>query len=55
MRYDQRRMIEQAKFLYSPSGGPLRKQTKMLKDQDNKQIKAIEDHWKQLVQSNELI
>ena len=55
MRYDQRRMIEQAKFLSSPSGGPLRKQTKMLKDQDNKQIKAIEDHWKQLVQSNELI
>ena len=55
LRYDQRRMIEQAKFPYSPSGGPLGKQTNMLKDQYNKQIKAIEDHGKQLVQSNELI
>ena len=55
LRYDQRRMIEQAKFHYSPWGGPLGKQTNMLKDQYNKQIKAIEDHGKQLVQSNELI
>ena len=36
-------------------GKTLEKQTKTLKDQDKKQIKAIEDREKQLVQSNGFI
>ena len=47
-------MIEQAKFTYSPLGKALEKQTKTIKGQDEKQIKAIEDHGKQLVESNDL-
>ena len=42
--YDQRRMIEQAKFTYSPIVKTLEKQTKTTEDQGNKHIKAIEDH-----------
>ena len=48
-------MIEQAKFAYSPLGKALEKETDTKKDQDKKQIKAIEDHGKQLAESNELI
>ena len=40
---DQKRVIEQAKFAYS------------IEDQGKKQIKTIEDHGKQLVESNELV
>ena len=43
---DQRRVIEQAKFTYSPLGKALEKQTKPIADQGKKQIKAIEDHGK---------
>ena len=53
--YDQRSMIVQAKFTYSPIVKTLEKQTKTTEDQGNKHIKAIEDHEKQLVESNELI
>ena len=53
--YDQRRMIEQAKFTYSPIVKTLEKQTKTTENQGKKHIKAIEDHEKQLVESNELI
>ena len=42
----------ETKFTYSPLGEALEKQTKTIKDQGNKQIKAIEDHGKQLVESN---
>ena len=52
---DQRRVIEQANFTYSPSGKTLEKQTKTIEDQSKKQIKGIEDPGKQLVKSNELI
>ena len=52
---DQRRVIEQAKFIYFPLEKALENQTKTIEDQDKKQIKAIEDHRKQLVESNELI
>ena len=45
----------QATFEYSPLGKALGNQTKMIKDQGKKQIKAIEDHEKQLIKSNELI
>ena len=48
-------MIEQVKFIYSPLGKALEKQTKIIENQDKKQIKAIEDHRKQLDESNELI
>ena len=49
---DQRRVIEQA---YFPLGKPLRKQAKTIKDQEKKQLKATEEHWKHLTESNELI
>ena len=52
---DQRGVIEQAKFAYSPLGKAFKKQTKATEDQGKMQIKAIEDHGKQLVESNELI
>ena len=48
-------MIEQTKFTYSHLGKVLDKQTKTIEDKDEKQIKAIEDHGKQLVESNEFI
>ena len=40
---DQRRVIEQAKFIYSPLGKALEKQRKTVEDQGEKQIKTIED------------
>ena len=50
---DQGRIIEQAKFAYSPLGKTLEKQTKTIETQGK--LKAIEDHGKQMVESNELI
>ena len=44
---DQRRVIEQAKFTYSPLGKPSVKQTKTIEDQGEKQIKAIKENKKQ--------
>ena len=52
---DQRTVIKQGKFIYSPLGEVLEKQTKTIIDQGKKQIKAIEDHEKELVESNRLI
>ena len=49
---DQSRIIEQAKFTYSPLGKTLEKKTKTIKGQGEKQIKAIEEHGKHLVESN---
>ena len=46
---DQRRVIEQAKFIYSSLGKISKKQTKMIEDQGEKQIKALERHGKQLL------
>ena len=43
---EEMRVIEQAKFTYSPLGKALEKQTKTIEDQGKKQIKAIEDHGK---------
>ena len=48
-------MVEQAKFAYSPLGKALEKQTKPIADKEKQQIKAIEDHGRQLVESNEFI
>ena len=47
---NQRQIIEQAKFTYSPLGRAFEKQTKTIKDQGGKQIKAIQE--KQLVNIN---
>ena len=40
---NQQQIIEQAKFTYSPLGKAFEKQTKTIKDQGEKQIKAIQD------------
>ena len=48
-------MIEQAKFTYSLLGKALEKQTKAIEDREEKQIKAIEEHGKQLLESNALV
>ena len=55
MSSNQRQTIEQAKFVYSIFGKAFEKQTKTIKEQRKKQIKSLEKHGKQLVQSNELI
>ena len=39
---DQRRVIEQATFTYSPLGKAFEKQIKTIEDQTEKQIKALE-------------
>ena len=38
---DQRRVIEQAKFAYSPLGEPFEKQTKTIDEQGKKQVEAL--------------
>ena len=40
---NQQQIIEQAKFAYSPLGKAFEKQTKIIEDQGEKQIKAIQD------------
>ena len=55
MPFKQRQVVPQAKFTCFTLGTFLtNKQTKN-KDQSNKQTKAMEDHGKHLVQSNEII
>ena len=44
MPSNQQQIIEQAKFNYSPLGKAFEKQTKKVKDQGEKQIKAIQDN-----------
>ena len=41
---DQKQIIEQAKFTYSPLGKAFGKQTKTIKEQGEKQIKATESN-----------
>ena len=48
-------MIEQVKFTFSPLGQVFEKQIETIEGQGEKQIKATEDHGKQLVVSNEII
>ena len=45
---NQRQIIEQAKFAYSPLESAVKKQTKAIKDQAEQQIKAIKHNKKQL-------
>ena len=47
---NQRQIIEQAKFTYSPLGKAFEKQTKAIEDQGKKHVKAIQD--KQIVNIN---
>ena len=49
---NQQQIIEQAKFTYSPFGKAFEKQTKIIKDQGEKQKKAIQDNKEQLVNIN---
>ena len=46
-------MVEEIKFKYGPLGKALEKQAKAIEYQGGKQVKAIEEHSKQLVKSNE--
>ena len=48
---NQRQIIEQAKFTYSPLGKVFEKQIKAIKEQGKKQVKAIQDN-KQIVSIN---
>ena len=52
MSPNQQQITEQAKFTYSPLGKAFDKQTKTIKDQGEKQIKAIQDNKEQLVNIN---
>ena len=45
---NQRQIIEQAKFAYSPLRRAFEKQTKTIESQGEKHIKSIEDNKKQL-------
>ena len=49
---NQQKIIEQAKFTYSSLGKAFEEQIKTIKDQGEKQIKAIRDNKKQLVNIN---
>ena len=49
---NQKQIITQAKFTYSPLGKTFEKQTKTIKDQGKKQVKAIENNKKQLANTN---
>ena len=47
-------MIEQIKFPYGPLGKAFEKQTNIIKDQGEKQVKTIEKNSKQLLKFNEI-
>ena len=49
---DQRTMIKEAKFTYSPLGKAFEKQIKTTENQGEQQIKAPEEHGKPLVKYN---
>ena len=49
---NQRQIIKQANFTYSPRGKAFEKQIKTIEDQGEKEIKAFEEHGKQLVESD---
>ena len=52
---NQGRVIETAKFAYSPLSKTFERQIIAIEHQGEKQKRAVEDHGKQLVESNELI
>ena len=50
---NQQQIIEQAKFTYSPLGKAFEKQTKTIEDQGKKQIKAIQNNKRQLINDDD--
>ena len=50
---NKQQIIEQAKFTYSPLGKAFEKQTKSIKDQGEKQIKAIQSNKQQSISDND--
>ena len=52
---NQRQIIEQTKFAYSPLSKTFEKQIKAIEDKGEKQTNLFEYYGKQLVESNELI
>ena len=52
---DQSRIIQQAKFTFYALGKAFEKEMKTTENQWGKQIKAIQEHEKQLIESNSLI
>ena len=55
LRSNQSQILEQAKFTCSSLGKVFEKQMKTVENQDQKQIKATEEHGKQLVRSNKFV
>ena len=49
---DQSRIIEQAKFTYSPLEKAFEKQIKAIESQGERQIKVLKEHGRQLVKCN---
>ena len=43
LHFDQRRVIEQAKFTYSPLGKAFEKQTKTIEKQGKNQVEALKE------------
>ena len=52
---DQRTVIEQTNFAYSPLGKAFEKQIKTIDDQGKKQIKAFQKHRKQLEKQKDIL
>ena len=50
---NQQQLIEQVKFTYSPLGKAFEKQTKTIKNQGEKQIKAIQDNKQPLISDDD--
>ena len=50
---NKQQIIQQAKFAYSPLGKAFEKQTKTIEDRGEKQIKAIQDNRKQLINDDD--
>ena len=46
--------MQQARFTYCPLGKASEKEKKTIEDQEKKQIKAIEDHGKQSIESDKI-
>ena len=49
---NQRKIIEQDQFTYSPLAKVLKTKNKIVEDQDQMHIEAHEEHGKQLIKSN---
>ena len=53
LSFNQKQIIEQAKFTYSPLGKAFEEQTKTIEDQEEKQVEAIKEYKKKIIKSNE--